>query len=156
MAPRVVRMAASSASASNSGGSYAPNLVVWARLGGCWWPARIIDRNGIRHLDTTRTWTSASRAKRIVHFFKQGSTMQLMDTSDLREYTSNMALLNTTSRNRGTVFLACQDANYWIRHHGVRFQRDRVKDPGFLINSVEVRGNLSQVKNRNAPARHGR
>ncbi len=145
-------MSASSSSVS-SVSSLPAGLVVWAKLGGVWWPARIIDRNGLRHLDTARTWTTAGRGKRIVNFFKSGSTMQLYDVSALKEYTSHMSLVNQAGRSRGAVFLACQDANYWIHRHGHRFQQQRVRDPGFLLNSIEFAGNLAQVKNHHRNAR---
>ena len=136
----------SSSSSSSSVSSLPAGLVVWAKHSGVWWPARIIDRNGLRHLDTTRIWTNAGRGKRIVNFFKSGSTMQLFDVSALKEYTSHISLVNQAGRSRGAVFLACQDANYWIHRHGHRFQQQRVRDPGFLLNSIEVTGNLAQVK----------
>jgi len=139
----------STPSTSSLSPPFRPGVVVWARLNNTWWPARIIDRNGIRHLDTSRTWTTGARSQRIVNFFKQGSTMQLVNVSEMREYTANITLLNSAGRMRGSVFLACQDANYWIRLHGTKFQKDRVNNPGFLINSIHVRGNLAQVKRRN-------
>lgn len=128
--------------------SFGAGTVIWARLNSTWWPARIIDRNEITHLDTARVWTSACHSKYIVNFFKQGSTMQLVNVSLIREYTSNMSLLNSAGRNRGAVFLACQDANYWIRRYGNKRQKDRVSDSLFLMNSIHVRGNLAHVKKR--------
>lgn len=135
---------------SSSSLSFRAGTVVWARLTTTWWPARIIDREALCHLDTARVWTSACRSKCIVNFFKHGSKMQLVNASLIREYTSNMALLNSAGRMRGAVFLACQDSNYWIRRHGNKHQKERVSDPLFLINSIQVRGNLAQVKKRNS------
>ena len=136
----------SSSTSSTSDSSFPTGLVVWAKHDRVWWPARIIDRNGLRYLDTTRIWTNAGRGKRIVIFFKSGRPMQLFDVSALKEYTSHISLFNQAGHSRGAVFIAFQDANYWIHRHGLRSQKQCVRDPGFLLNSIEVTGNLAQVK----------
>jgi len=130
----------------SSPSSLRPGTAVWARINTTWWPGRIIDRSAIFHLDTARVWTSSCHSTCIVNFFKQGAKMQQVNVSLIREYTSNMALLNSSGRLRGAVFLACQDANYWIRRHGHKYQQDRVSDPLFLLNSIQVRGNLAHIK----------
>lgn len=130
----------------HSPSSFRAGNVVWARLNTTRWPGQIVDRKAIYQLDTSRVWTSECRSKCIVNFFKQGSTVQLVKVSLIREYTSNMTLLNSAGRMRGAVFLACQDANYWIRRNGNKHQKDRVSDPLFLLNSIQVRGNLAHVK----------
>eukprot|EP00171_Calliarthron_tuberculosum_P015561 IDg15561t1 len=142
--------------ASSSAGTMQAGLVVWAQLGdssgsGTWWPARILDRAQISSLDPQRAWASDARTKRIVHFFKSNSKIATVDVSRIVEYTSFISYINRAGKDRGAVFLACQDANYWIRQHGVRFQKDRVKDPSFLASSIVVKGSLADVKKSRSP-----
>lgn len=144
--------------ASSASGTMQAGLVVWAQLGdssgnGTWWPARILDRAQISSLDSQRAWASDARTKRIVHFFKSNAKIAIVDVSRISEYTSAISFINRAGKDRGAVFLACQDANYWIRQHGVRFQKERVRDPSFLVNSIIVNGSLADVKKNRSPRR---
>lgn len=129
-----------------------PGLVVWAQVGEeSWWPARILDRTQISSLDPNRAWASDSRTKKIVHFFKHNAKIATVDINRIVEYTSAISLINRADKDRGAVFLACQDANYWIRQNGFRFQKERVKDPSFLVNSIVLKGSLADVKKSRSP-----
>eukprot|EP00171_Calliarthron_tuberculosum_P010018 IDg10018t1 len=121
--------------------SFPAGMVVWARnkdYENAWFPARVLDPAEISDLDPSSIWTFSEDEHRMVHFFKDNAKIEIVEKRNLREYTSNIALLNDAGPHSGIVFVACQDANYWIRQSGIEMQVKHITaDPMFLVNAIE-------------------